>query len=357
VRDYMDVPQKDEPYTGRSSIASSTAYAEKEKPLAAAPAHEIIESFPYRDLTLAEKKSRVNYQELGDQFLQRSNKISNVVESELHTQLGKMMPTIKGIYAGKNLQATRNLKFNVGNIRTEILQVFIETYLEAKLQGLQEIENMREERLTFGEKLNDLIKFQQPPKPEEMILKFKGRVPMTKEEWKQLLPRMRSRAFTVAGQIHKDIVAEIQELIYRAFDEDWTMDELLAAVEKKSIAYTGKAWNYPPDTPMKPWHTELIFRNALSTIYNDARRKLFNHPDVRKYIPAYQYSAILDTRTRDTHRAMDGRIYPRNDPIWKEWWPPSGHNCRCTIIPVTSNVPYTVSPSTDLKPDEGFGKP
>lgn len=360
VRDYMDVPKKDQPYKGRFSIPTSTVYAEgiqatpTSKAISAEP--EITEAFPYRSLTLAERATGMDYDRLSKSFGRWVSKISNTVERELHTEIGKILPTVKGIFAGKNLQAARNLKFDVGKVRNSVLSVFLETYLEAKLDGIREIETSLDERINFGEDIAELVKFQQPPKPEEMIARFKGRIPMTKDEWKQLLPRMRSRAFTVAGQIHKDIVSDIQELIYRAINEDWDMNELLAAVEKKGISYTGRAWQFPPETPMKPYHTELIFRNAISTIYNDARMKLFNHPDVRNYVPALQYSAILDTRTRDTHRAMDGRIYKRTDDIWKNWKPPAGHNCRCTVIPVTTNVPYSLSPPTDLKPDEGFGR-
>jgi len=356
VRDYMNVPKEGEPYQGRFSMPSSTTYSERSQsegmPIARSEEQPIIESFPYRALTATERNSGIDYGKHRRGLDSWIYELTRTVSSELYTEIKNILPTVKGIFAGKNLQAARNLKFNISSIRNGMVTIFLKVYLEGKIDGLEEIEKSLSKRISFGEKLT----FQDAPKPEELIRAFRGRIPMTKDEWRKLLTRMRSRAFTVAGQVQKDIVSDIQELIYKAIRDDWTMDELMSEVERKGISYTGKAWQHPPATPMKPWHTELVFRNAISSIYNESRKELFNNPNVAKYVPALQYSAILDSRTRDTHRAMDGRIYKRTDPIWKEWFPPNGHNCRCLTIPVTSNLEYNVSSPTALEPDEGFGR-
>jgi SPP1 gp7 family putative phage head morphogenesis protein len=73
-------------------------------------------------------------------------------------------------------------------------------------------------------------------------------------------------------------------------------------------------------------------------------------------VVAFQYSAILDDRTRANHAEMDGRIYLINDPIWDTWTPPNGFNCRCVLIPITKYEQFEVSdpPPADCLPDEGF---
>jgi uncharacterized protein with gpF-like domain len=87
----------------------------------------------------------------------------------------------------------------------------------------------------------------------------------------------------------------------------------------------------------------------------------------------YQYSAIDDERTRPTHAAMDGKIFPRNHPIWDTWWPPNGYNCRCTVVAVTNFEAAEVKDQVERKwpeytdprsgetdrllPDPGFGAP
>jgi uncharacterized protein with gpF-like domain len=47
------------------------------------------------------------------------------------------------------------------------------------------------------------------------------------------------------------------------------------------------------------------------------------------------YAAVQDDRTRDDHAAMDGYIARRDDPIWEEWRPPNGYQCRCKLIALT----------------------
>jgi SPP1 gp7 family putative phage head morphogenesis protein len=127
-------------------------------------------------------------------------------------------------------------------------------------------------------------------------------------------------------------------------------------LREANVRYTGTAFGTAAKKgqPIKPFHAETILRTNFTTIYNRGRMALMNDRDVVEFVPAYQYSAILDSRTRDTHAFMDGRIYLRDDPIWDDWTPANGFQCRCMIIPVTSNIPFTVSRPTKVEPDTGF---
>lgn len=49
--------------------------------------------------------------------------------------------------------------------------------------------------------------------------------------------------------------------------------------------------------------------------------------------PLLEYSAILDERTREDHRELDGVVRPVDDPFWDSFNPPNGYNCRCLLIP------------------------
>lgn len=51
--------------------------------------------------------------------------------------------------------------------------------------------------------------------------------------------------------------------------------------------------------------------------------------------PYLMWDAINDSRTRDSHRAMDGHVAPIGDPIWQRWNAPAGHRCRCTRVALT----------------------
>ena len=53
--------------------------------------------------------------------------------------------------------------------------------------------------------------------------------------------------------------------------------------------------------------------------------------DVADYRSFWRYVAVRDGRTRDSHRAMHGRIFRADDPIWKVAYPPNGFGCRCSV--------------------------
>jgi hypothetical protein len=33
---------------------------------------------------------------------------------------------------------------------------------------------------------------------------------------------------------------------------------------------------------------------------------------------------------------MHNRVYPAGHVVWRIWWPPNGHDCRCTVIGMTA---------------------
>jgi phage gp29-like protein len=75
-------------------------------------------------------------------------------------------------------------------------------------------------------------------------------------------------------------------------------------------------------------------------------------------------------RPLHNHAVMHGKVFAVDHPIWKTWWPPAGHNCRCFISSITAaeaqdlgytgpepTGPWPLAPDTGLPalPDPGFG--
>jgi SPP1 gp7 family putative phage head morphogenesis protein len=72
-----------------------------------------------------------------------------------------------------------------------------------------------------------------------------------------------------------------------------------------------------------------IFRTNVQTAYNVGRYKQMQ--SVAKARPFWQYSAVNDSRTRPTHRALHGRVYRHDSPFWDTFYPPNGFRCRCKV--------------------------
>jgi len=53
---------------------------------------------------------------------------------------------------------------------------------------------------------------------------------------------------------------------------------------------------------------------------------------VAKSRPYWMLVAVHDRRTRQTHLAVDGLVYPHDHPFWQTWYPPNGFACRCVVV-------------------------
>lgn len=57
-----------------------------------------------------------------------------------------------------------------------------------------------------------------------------------------------------------------------------------------------------------------------------------------------QYRTQHDDKVRPEHAALDGVTLPPSDPFWKEYYPPNGWNCRCTVAQVRKSKYPTTDP-------------
>ncbi|MDP8079524.1 phage minor head protein [Phocoenobacter skyensis] len=78
-----------------------------------------------------------------------------------------------------------------------------------------------------------------------------------------------------------------------------------------------------------PRRLALIYRVNMQEAMSASRyQKYMQSIDKRPY---WQYSAILDYRTRASHAQVHGVVYRYDDPFWATFYPPNGFNCRCTV--------------------------
>jgi len=154
---------------------------------------------------------------------------------------------------------------------------------------------------------------------------------MTREEFNVLDEAMRVRAFTVAYVESVDSVLAIQNILNRAILEGTTLSQFRTDV----AGYINS----------NPWHVETVFRTNVQTAYGAARWERAQR--LRSLRPYARYSAIMDGRTRPTHAALHGLVYPIDHPFWQKYWPPWDYNCfvKETII----STPYGNKPIGEIK--------
>lgn len=159
---------------------------------------------------------------------------------------------------------------------------------------------------------------------DEAIEFLKRKVALTPEEFNALEAVLRARAFTVAGITSLAALRDLLDLLNRALETGMTLQEFQSEANGllERRGYTG----------LSPYRADNVFRTNLQTAYSVGRYQQMTRPDVLRRRPYWQYDAVLDERTRPTHRALHGKVFRADDPFWDTWYPPNGYRCRCSVI-------------------------
>lgn len=180
--------------------------------------------------------------------------------------------------------------------------------------------------------------------PEEAIAYLKSKGYEITWEWHEMWQEAHAQAFTVAKVMRLDILEDIRRVLEQAQAEGrtakWFADELTPIL--KSKGWWGKEVYKDPDTGEEietqlgsPRRLDTIFRVNMQTAYSAGRyQALMENIDDRPY---WRYSAIIDRRTRKSHKAMHGLVFRYDDPFWDYFYPPNGWRCRCTVYGVSAD--------------------
>lgn len=87
-------------------------------------------------------------------------------------------------------------------------------------------------------------------------------------------------------------------------------------------------------TPTHSYQIENIYRTQTSIAYNAGRWNSNQAPEIQEILWGFEYVTVGDDRVRPTHAALDGVRLPKDDPKWKEIWPPNGWGCRCSTLEI-----------------------
>lgn len=72
----------------------------------------------------------------------------------------------------------------------------------------------------------------------------------------------------------------------------------------------------------------------------------------RDVFPFWQYQSADDERVRDTHAALDGKVFPANSSFWQSHYPPWEFGCRCFVTPLSEDDVADLEKADAKKPPE-----
>jgi SPP1 gp7 family putative phage head morphogenesis protein len=198
--------------------------------------------------------------------------------------------------------------------------------------------------------------------PEQAIAHFQALGYEITWDWREQAAAAERQAFTVAKVARMDVLQDIKGMVQKSLDEGITFQDFQKELAPKLFAkgWWGRRQVIGPEGIEtvqlgSPHRLETIYRTNMQSAYMAGRRVAQEESaDERPYL---QYIAVADQSTRPEHLAMNGKIFHINDPIWDEWTPSNGYNCRCRTRALTEEQMERkggVAKAPEIQPDKGF---
>ena len=176
------------------------------------------------------------------------------------------------------------------------------------------------------------------------------------EVYEKLEKRARDRAFTVSKYTSAEVLNQFLRELVDAVEEGFTVRQFRERMNGflEENGYLS----------VNPSRADVIFRTNLQTAYCAGHYESMQ--SAKKYRPYWQYKTAGDGNVRDSHLAMQDKVYEADDPIWDVWYPPNGFRCRCVVVSLSQaqvdsrGITVSHEPPRDIKgnsvvfPDKGF---
>jgi SPP1 gp7 family putative phage head morphogenesis protein len=264
------------------------------------------------------------HESLHDKYMIQAGKlvqdgIKNII---VQVQKGK-------IIENKNFEAIKSLTFSTTG---DLKQVFHSLLVDAFEDG---IKTAREEILKKKKKFHH--------KYSEMV-KFQDNYDLRKIDYPEALQFFEAQSFNMAGVERDNILKKVKQVLMDSIKNGTSISDTVNDLQDELKEYynTGEV----ADDALKSYRLENVVRTNLSTALNEGRNNFFQNPELDGYVTAYQYSAVMDDRTRDRHAKLDGLIFSVTNPVWATIGPPPQPDpwqCRCIRVPITQDEPWVES--------------
>lgn len=191
--------------------------------------------------------------------------------------------------------------------------------------------------LRFAEKAAPDLAFAFGLAPKKAVEYFESKGYAVSWDWWDTWQEAHARAFTVAKVTKMEILQDIRASVDSAIREGKTLATFRKELEPKLKAHGwwGLQKVVGPDGTERevmlgsPWRLRTIYRTNTQTALNVGRwREFAENAGDRPYL---QFVAVLDSKTRNTHRALHGKVFHIDDPIWDTHAPPLDWGCRCRL--------------------------
>jgi len=243
--------------------------------------------------------------------------------------------------------------------------VLAETMAAADLLGRLHALQIIKQKTGRDLHMNTLIHFDDaPPKVlgfesvpfEQAIRRISNLTGYTRLAFDGLAQRYKLQAFTIAGTQDVRLIDSIRDELAKTLEQGGTITDWRKAVDALTQQSGAELFGRT--------QLETVFQTNVQTAYQNGKFEQMKDPAVTSVMPFWQYRTAGDSRVRPAHAALDGFTARHDDPVWRRLYPPTGYNCRCTVIPLSQDEAPDNAGDPGLDripaaaasvPDPGFG--
>ncbi len=159
----------------------------------------------------------------------------------------------------------------------------------------------------------------------------------------------RQLAFSIAGVASLDQLQAVLNSLFAKLADGQSFEQWQDAIAVQDLG-------------LPKYRLDNIYRTNIQNAYNRGHWEQFKQNEV--YQPYLMYDAINDSRTRPSHRALDGIIRRIDDPFWDTHYPANGYRCRCSVVSLSESQAQARSKGDNglnkkidldsVKPDKGW---
>lgn len=180
--------------------------------------------------------------------------------------------------------------------------------------------------------------------PEQAIAYLKSKGYAITWNWQEMLDQAHDQSFTVAKAMRLDLLSDIRGALEAALQEGQTLKQFIAQLQPvlEAQGWWGKQVIVDSDGVGElvqlgsPRRLKTIYQTNLQSAYMAGRKAEMEQ--TTETHPYWRYVAILDGKTRPSHRALSGQVFRHDDPIWSAIYPPNGFNCRCRVTALSESA-------------------
>ena len=164
----------------------------------------------------------------------------------------------------------------------------------------------------------------------DAIAFFLGKLDIPTERWTDLWQGMHARAFTVAGAMKADLLADLRGAVDKAISSGTTLAEFRKDFDRIVASH---GWDYKGG---RAWRSRVIYQTNVSTAYHAGHYKQMTTPAMLTVRPYWRYLSSSSAEKRPEHMAWYNLVLPHDDPFWQTHYPPNGWGCKCGVASLSN---------------------